>query len=300
MDGTNGRNEWASDGADEVGKQASDGANEVGKQASYGANDVGARAMALQLARWAPESLAESWDNPGWMFGDPDLAVTGVLVSLDLTGAVIAQAMRLGANLIVTHHPPVFSALRAVTADSWEGRMAGLCWQNHLCVYSAHTNFDAAPGGLCDILAETMALRDVVPFPGPETTGLAGRGRWGLLPEPMDPQGFCRYVSERLATDPIRLIGPAPGIIRRIVVQNGAYDRDLLPALIANRPDAVLTGDVKYHDALTLAEAGLFVVDAGHQATEQAFCGAVASHLKRHFPEVAVHVAEQVPVYRAP
>lgn len=258
------------------------------------------RAVGACITAWAPEALAEPWDNVGWMFGNPDAPLTGMLVALDLTEASLAQARALGFNLVVTHHPPVFSSMRAVTADTWEGRMAGLCWTSGIAVFSAHTNFDAAPGGLCDILAKTLSLREVFPFPGPGSIGLGGRGRYGLFPEPMDAGRLCRFLETRLGGHALRLVGPAPEAIVTAVVQNGAYDRDLLPALVARRPDVVVTGDVKYHDALALAEAGLFVVDAGHQATELAFCGAIARHVSEAFPDLPVQVAREAPVYRAP
>ena len=252
------------------------------------------------LADWAPVELAEPWDNVGWMFGDPDVPLTGTLVCLDLTEDCLHQARTQGLNLIVTHHPPVFTPLRAVTVDSWEGRMAGLCWKYGISVYSAHTNFDAAPGGLCDILAETLNLQEIQPFPGPGTRGLAGRGRSGLLSEGMGIGAFCRFLAEKLSAKDIRLIGTAPESMACVVVQNGAYDRDLLQALSLTRPDVLVTGDVKHHDALALREAGLFAVDAGHQATELPFCQAVARFLAASHDGTPVHVGRESPVYRVP
>lgn len=258
------------------------------------------RAAVSGLAGWAPVELAEPWDNVGWMYGNPDVPLTGTLVCLDLTEDCLVQARAQGLNLIVTHHPPVFTPLRAVTVDSWEGRMAGLCWIYGISVYSAHTNFDAAPGGLCDILAETLNLQQIQPFPGPGTEGFAGRGRSGLLSEAMDIEAFCRFLAEKLSANNIRLIGTAPESIARVVVQNGAYDRDLLQTLSLTRPDVLVTGDVKHHDALALREAGLFAVDAGHQATELPFCEAVARVLTASHAGMPVHVGRESPVYRVP
>lgn len=257
--------------------------------------DVGDR-----LDEWAPASLAGDWDNVGWMMGDPDAPLAGVLVSLDLTQDILNQAVSLGVNLVVTHHPPIFPSLRSVTADTWEGRLAGRCWREGLAVFSAHTNFDAAPGGLADELANRLGLIGTQPFPEPGMPGPVGLARVGSLPEAMTPEAFCASLSRCLPHAFLRLVGEAPNQVTRVAVQNGAYERELLPSLARVPPDVLVTGDVRHHDALALSEAGLFAVDAGHQATELPFCRLVGAWLENTFPGLPVHIAREAPVYRAP
>ena len=246
----------------------------------------------------APASLAESWDHTGWMVGDPDRPVTGILVCLDATLARIQEASRLGFNLIVSHHPPLFTSLQDATSDTPEGRFVGAAWQEGIQVFSAHTNFDSAPGGLTDILAEQLQLRDVVPFPGKGEGTVATRARLGTLPEPCDAEAFLAHLRSRLSCRSVRTLGSDPERISRVLVQNGSYDEELLPFLSGSPADVFVTGDVKYHDALDLARTGLFVVDAGHFPTEHGFVAALAARLSDSFPGLPVRMAGESDVYR--
>lgn len=255
------------------------------------------RDVALRLESWAPPALAERWDNSGWMCGEPDRPVTGILVCLDATPDRVAEAAQAGENLIVSHHPPLFAPLRSVTDDTREGRLVGMCWRNGIQIYSAHTNFDAACGGLADLLACELGLVAPVPFPGPSCEGLEGRARQGRLPEQVDAPGFIRWLSQRLGASGPRIIGRLPDRIERIVTQNGAYDEALLPHLRRCPPDVLVAGDVKYHDALDLAEAGIAVADCGHFHTERMFVPAVVRWLSARFPEVPVRAAVEQDVY---
>jgi len=255
------------------------------------------RDVALLLEAWAPPALAERWDNSGWMLGEPDRPVTGILVCLDVTPERVAEAAQAGENLIVSHHPPLFAPLRSVTSDTRAGRLAGMCWRAGVQVYSTHTNFDAAPGGLADLLAGELGLLEPAPFPGPSAEGLAGRARMGLLPEPVSPGGFLELLSRRLAVSSPRIVGRLPARILRVVTQNGAYDEALLPFLAENPPDVLVAGDVKYHDALDLASDGIPTVDCGHFHTERMFVPAVARWLAARFPTVPVRTAGERDVY---
>ncbi len=273
------------------------GASSHGTAAADAAERPTCREVALALETWAPPALAERWDNSGWMCGDPDRPVTGIRVCLDVTPDRVAEAAQAGENLIVSHHPPLFAPLRSVTADTREGRLAGMCWRTGVQVYSAHTNFDAAPGGLADLLAAALGLVEPAPFPGPMSEGLMGRARVGRLPEPVDPCGFLDLLSRCLVVTAPRIIGRLPERIARVASQNGAYDEALLPFLAANPPDVLVAGDVKYHDALDLAQAGIPVADCGHFPTERMFVPAVVRWLSARFPAVPVHAAAEEDVY---
>lgn len=255
------------------------------------------RDIGLRLDSWAPPVLAEHWDNSGWMCGEPDRPVTGILVCLDATPERVGEAAQAGENLIVSHHPPLFAPLRAVTADTREGRLAGLCWRYGVQVYSTHTNFDAAVGGLADLLADELGLVAPTPFPGPSREGLGGRARQGCLPEAVDARGLLLRLSQRLGVTAPRIIGRLPARIGRVVTQNGAYDEALLPHLRRCPPDVLVAGDVKYHDALDLAEAGIAVVDCGHFHTERMFVPAVVRRLSAWFPGVPVRAAGERDVF---
>ncbi len=249
------------------------------------------------MEEWAPPALAESWDNTGWQAGDPQRRLTGVLVCLDVTDACLDAAIDFGCNLIVSHHPPLFSPLRSVTSLTRQGRLVGRCWQENIQLFACHTNFDAAENGLAHMFAHTVGLEEIRIFPGDDLATLPPCGRSGLLEKTMPLPEFVESLKKSLKTEMIRIIGQKPVAIRRVVTQNGAYDSDLLPYLHSDNCDVLVTGDVKYHDAFDLAQAGIFVCDAGHFSTERMFVSEVAQALRKAFPGLLVQEAMETDIY---
>lgn len=116
------------------------------------------------LNAFAPPSLAESWDNVGLLIGDMHAKATGVLCALDLNEAVIEEAIKLGANCIVTHHPFIFKALKKIDFQTAEGRMIRKLIKHDLNIFAMHTNFDIATGGINDYLASRLGLVETKPL----------------------------------------------------------------------------------------------------------------------------------------
>lgn len=245
----------------------------------------------------APSRLMLDWDYSGLAAGDPGQEVMGVLVCLDVLPETLEEARRVGADMIVCHHPPIFRKMRTFSEETPEGRLLSGAIRSRICVFSAHTNYDLAPGGLTELLAERLGLMQVESW-GVLPDGRNQLGRVGILAEPLDEAGFARYVCNRLGTDHVRLVGSARGLIHRVAVQNGAFDREFLADAVRSGADALVTGDVKYHDAQDLACSGLLTVDAGHYPTECLFSEAVAEVLRASFPNLPVHVAHQRDVFR--
>ncbi len=113
------------------------------------------------LQKLAPEELAEEWDNVGFLLGDPAEPVRGVLLALDVLPQTVEEAIHHQCNLIVSHHPVIFRPLRFLRADRWETASAYLCLRRGIAVYSMHTNLDACPGGVSDVLARALGLERV-------------------------------------------------------------------------------------------------------------------------------------------
>lgn len=110
------------------------------------------------MERLAPCQLAEEWDNVGLLIGDPGDRVEGVLVSLDLTAPVLAEASAKGANLILVHHPPIFRPLKELRTDTPLGKLLADVLKEKMQVYAAHTNLDVAPLGVSQQLARKLEL----------------------------------------------------------------------------------------------------------------------------------------------
>ncbi len=215
-----------------------------------------------QVVNWlneqAPLENAESFDNVGLLLGDPQATVHSVLFGMDITEPLVEEAIRLKANLIITHHPFIFHGLKRIDYTTPQGRSMCRLFQNHIAVIAAHTNWDQATGGVGDSLAQTLELRDVI-------SGDA-YVRIGMLSEPMLPDAFCEYVQDKLRILP-RLYFATDKPILRVAVAGGAYGEGYSLAQ-AMGADAYVVGEIAHHEILDACARGLTICDAGHFATE--------------------------------
>lgn len=224
------------------------------------------------LQQKAPLALAEEWDNAGLLVGDGKTEVKTVVVALDVTNAVIDRATEAHAELIVTHHPVIFDALKNVTADSLVYRLASA----GVSVISMHTNADKAEGGVNDCLCEKLGLSDIEIAPD-------GMSRIGKLPASMTADVFATYVAQCLDTA-VRVKAGADMI--RTVALCGGGGADLVLSLL-DTADAALTGEVKHHEWLSVPLAKT-LVDGGHYATEIVITDRFCEWLHDAFPNLNI------------
>ncbi|HIZ55926.1 MAG TPA: Nif3-like dinuclear metal center hexameric protein [Firmicutes bacterium] len=225
----------------------------------------------------APFSLQDSFDNAGLLAGNPDAEVTGCLLALDVTDALITEAVDKGFNLLLTHHPVIFQPLKSVLENSISYKII----ENKLNVISAHTNFDRAANGLNDILACRIGLQEVDLLD--PNAGLEGYGRIGVLPEAMQPAAFAAHVRDRLGASGVRFCaGTRP--VRKVAVVSGAGG-EFYPRALSAGADAFVTGETRHHEELDMARRGLTLVTAGHFETEHIFADPLAACLRAAFPE---------------
>ena len=206
----------------------------------------------------APFELAEPWDNVGLLAGHPDAPVKTVLCALDLRMEVLREAERLGAQLIVTHHPILFRGRKNLCETDGEGRLLNALVRSGIAMIAAHTNFDNANPGVNDALAAVLALSDVEALDSGMRIG---------APKQTDFGTFCAFVREKLG-GPTRCYGDADKRIVRVAVLGGAGEDYVAIAREAGA-DVYLTGEMAYHKALDAVDNGLCVIEAGHAATEQ-------------------------------
>ncbi len=208
------------------------------------------------LESFAPPALAEEWDNVGLMLGDAGQDCNGILLALDLTSEIIGQAEESGCNLIVTHHPFIFHALRNVDFSEAKGRAVARLIKSGICVYSMHTNLDKADGGinceLCNILGGRLVNND---------------GLGALLEiKPVRLADFAKLVAEKLGDRSVKIAGNPDKTVGRVYVVGGSggseYERARQCA------DVLLTGDLKHHNYIEAAEDGFALVEFSHFASE--------------------------------
>ena len=241
----------------------------------------------------APPYMAESWDNVGLLCGRRDRAVKRVLVALDPFASVIDEAIRLGTDLIVTHHPLIFGeGPKAVNEDTETGRCLLALIEHGIAAINAHTNLDLAPGGVNDVLAATLGLEDAKVL-DPEGTDSQGRP-YGLLragtvsEQPLE--AFLAAVKAKLGCEGLRYVdGGRP--VRRVCVGGGSC-AGAIEVVAAHGCDTFVTADVKYNQFRTAYELGVSLIDAGHFHTENPTMPIVAEKLQAAFPEVEVLFSE--------
>lgn len=239
------------------------------------------------MERLAPLDTALEWDNCGLSVGSPGHGVSSILLSLDVRPEVIAEAKDMGANLIITHHPLIFRALKSINVSTPVGKMIRDMVTGDIAHYAAHTNLDRSPNGTGKALAEFIGLSRIAPFssdPKDEMnmviTGSYGKGKkWDEVLE---------IIKSGVSIPEIHLVGE-PGWITSVAVIPGSGG-SLITKL--KRPfDLVVTGEVSYHDALYAAQIGQPVAAIGHFSCEKPVMFYLAGLLRERYPRIPVEVA---------
>lgn len=233
----------------------------------------------------APRALKMDWDNVGLQCGSVAAPVEKVLVALDPFEQVCREAAQWGADLLVTHHPLIFHPLKAVTEETSITRGLMTLVRHHISHFCAHTNLDIAPGGVNDVLADTLGLTEITPVEG-DGENLLRRG-W-VREQPLEQ--FLAAVKNRLKCDGLRYVdGGKP--VHRVAVGGGAC-ADSLYTVAAAGCDTFVTADVKYNQFWDAKDLGLNLIDAGHFYTENPVCAMLAAKITAAFPEVEVKISE--------
>jgi len=248
-----------------------------------------------KLDGWAPFQIQMSFDNAGHLVGRADRLVSSILVALDVTREVVREAAELGCELIVAHHPVIFEPVRALTDANPTGRVLLDLVEQGIAAICAHTNLDAAQGGVNDCLAHALELGNVVLL---EQDGVDQMGRpYGIgrvgdaHTQEMDAAEYAAFVKEKLNAASVRFVDTGEPV-RKVAVGGGSCGSMLMEAVQAGC-DTFVTSDVKYNIFLDAKEIGLNLMDAGHYATENVVCPAMERFLKEAFPELTVHISRQ-------
>ena len=239
----------------------------------------------------APQSKKESWDNVGLLCGRKDRQVTTILIALDPFEDVAEEAVKLGAELIVTHHPLIFHPLYSLTDDTAIGRTAATLLRHDIAAFSAHTNLDIAPQGVGSCLARALGLEDISVIEPIEKTA---DGVWGLLRmgtvAPQSLNDFLAHVKRTLQAPAVRY-APASEKVHRVAVGGGACADEWKSAFAAGC-DTFVTADARYNDFWDARDAGLTLIDAGHFYTENPVCTYLQQILQEAFPEIRVVLSQ--------
>ncbi len=240
----------------------------------------------------APGYMQESWDHVGLNCGRMDAPVSRILVALDPFEAV-EEAVEFGADLLITHHALLWKPDFITDQDPTGCRTLALI-ENRIAHYNAHTNLDLAPGGVNDVLANTLELQDIaVPYPvGEDPQGRPfGLLRCGNVPGGCDFTDFLGHVKFRLGCEGLRYVQASPRVYR-VAVGGGACGGSIREAMAAGC-DTFVTSDIKYNQFRDAYDLGLNLIDAGHFHTESPVCRVLADRISEAFPEIQVKLSEK-------
>ena len=238
-----------------------------------------------------PASYAEEWDNVGLLAGDDREEVRKVFLALDLTEETLDQALAFGADLVITHHPMIFTGLKKINNHSFTGRRILKLLTNHVAYYAMHTNYDIL--GMAELSADYLDLRgrEVLTVTSEKDGTSQGLGRVGELSRPMPLGEFASFVKERLQLPDVRVYGDPGRLIRRAAVCTGS-GKSLMADVLASGADVYVTGDVDHHTGIDAVADGLAVIDAGHYGTEYIFVKAMKEKLAGQFEELEIQGAK--------
>lgn len=239
---------------------------------------------ALQMLKsFAPEEYMykEEYDNIGLICGRGDEEVKKIICCLDVTQAVIDEAIETGANLIISHHPMIFYPIKNVNSDSVTGRNLLKAIENRISVYAAHTNLDFVRDGINDYVASMLGLRNITalkPYDGNES----GFGRVGDLANKVYCTVLKGEVETVLKDNYVRVIGEPYNMVKRIAVINGGGggETSYIDMAVQAGADCLITADVKHHVAIYAKESGITMIEPQHYTMEHAYISRLVQILK--------------------
>lgn len=238
----------------------------------------------------APPETALGFDNCGLLIGTERIELSRVLVALDCTCAVADEAAELGCELVLTHHPLIFSGLKRILPGDPASAAVYKLIRSGIGLFAAHTNLDAADGGVNTELCRLLGIENAIAVP-PENIM-----RVGDLQKPMPLDEFARLVEEKLGT--VAHIGGEDRTVRRVAVMGGSGGGDCALAK-AYGADCYVTGECKHSQAIEAGVMGLAVIAAGHYETENPVLRPLIEYLKANTSGVEFIVSRRnAPVFR--
>ena len=245
------------------------------------------RELIASLDKLAPPEYAESWDNPGLLVGNADWEIHKVYIALDADGEAVEAAVKNSCDMILTHHPLLFSAIKSIRDEDFIGHRLIMMIENHINYFAMHTNFDVAV--MADLAAERLPLQNRVPLAMERETedGLKGIGTSGDLLQAMTLKELADCVKTAFDLPQLRCYGRPETLIHRVSMCPGSgkgMDADVLKA----GSQVFITGDVDHHYGIDCVEKGICVIDAGHHGLEHIFVPFMEQWFKTHYPEIEV------------
>ena len=250
---------------------------------------------AYELISWLekkyPASTAEEWDNVGLLVGNDEKEISHIFLALDLTEETLEEAIAAGADMIITHHPMIFSGMKKINNHSFTGRKVLKLIRHDIPYYAMHTNYDIL--GMADLSADYIRLSDtkVLSVTEEDENYVQGFGRVGRLPHKMTLREYAHLVKESLKLGDVKVYGDLEKEVECAAICTGS-GKSMIQEAIAAGADVYVTGDIDHHTGIDTVAQGLAIIDAGHYGTEYIFMDAMKKEMNEAFSNLKVTCAE--------
>ena len=252
-------------------------------------NSMKVKDIVKVIEEFAPLSVQEGWDNSGLCVGSPEDEVNSVLLALDCTPALVDEAIECGADMIVTHHPLIFSGLKRICPEDMVGETVIKAIKAGIAIYAAHTNADKVLGGVSGAMAARLGLENVQVLE-PDGDGV-GLGVVGDLKNPLTAKQVLELISEKFTPGAIRSSKPIEGDVTRVAMCGGSGG-SLIGAAKKSGAQVYISGDISYHNFFT--PEGFMIVDIGHYESEIEIVDILFSLITKKFPTFAVRITRNL------
>ncbi len=236
-----------------------------------------------------PLTKAYDWDNVGHLVGDEMGDVEKIYVALDATNHVIEEAIQWGADLIITHHPLIFSPIKKINTKNFISARVVNLLQNKVNCYAMHTNYDVVR--MSELVEKKIDLlsSQILEFTDLDKT--EGLGRIGSLKEIATVREVGEKIKERFGLESLTIYGDLEKKVKEIAFLPGSGKSGIETALNKGA-DLYITGDIGYHEGVDAVNRGLVIIDAGHYGLEYIFIEDMCNYLKERWGEIEVKGAE--------
>jgi len=242
-----------------------------------------------------PKYAALEWDNVGLLVGRTEKEVKKIYVALDATDEVIDDAVLRGADMLITHHPLLFSPLKKITDEHFIGSRVVKLLQHDISYYAMHTNYDVL--GMAELSGAILGLSDMEVLEVTDSENVQGIGRVGELPEEMTLQECCNLVKDKFQLDNIKVFGDVNKMVKRVAISPGS-GKGMADVALEKQAEVLVTGDISHHEGIDAVAQGIAIVDAGHYGLEHIFVDDMVVFLTKNFPNIEIRKGDNVHPFR--
>ena len=238
-----------------------------------------------------PKHAALEWDNVGLLVGRSNKEVKKIYVALDATDEVIDDAVFKGADLLITHHPLLFSPLKKITDENFIGNRVVKLLQHDISYYAMHTNYDVL--GMADLSANLLGLSDMEVLEVTDMESEEGIGRVGTLSNIISLRECCELVKENFELDGVKVFGDLTQVVKRVAISPGS-GKHMTDLALSKGAEVFVTAEIDHHEGIDAVARGMAVIDAGHYGLEHIFIEDMTKFLQQKLSKIEVVATPKV------